>query len=258
MLRFFRQIRQRLLTENKFSKYLLYAIGEIALVIIGILLALQINEWNSQRTEARMLRNDLEYVLEDLKEDKAALFTLRDQRKTGVQGCAYFLDRYMRGEKIAYNKGNQETNRLKEVLYERKYKRNQNGFEKVLSSKRFQSAEFKTLREKMDAYVNEIDRLIYDEERLNYFIEENELKMFAEGTHTIIYEYLRVSKGYANKEVAVSNFDWQELLKGKSALKSILLRYEDDVHQFLVPQYNKTAAVGNELATMIETYLNKH
>ena len=46
MIKFFRKIRQRLLTENKLSKYLLYAIGEIILVVIGILLALQINNWN--------------------------------------------------------------------------------------------------------------------------------------------------------------------------------------------------------------------
>ena len=44
MIKFFRKIRQKLLTENKFSKYLLYAIGEIVLVIIGILIALAINE----------------------------------------------------------------------------------------------------------------------------------------------------------------------------------------------------------------------
>ena len=43
MLRFLRQIRQRLLTDNKFSKYLLYAVGEILLVVIGILIALWIN-----------------------------------------------------------------------------------------------------------------------------------------------------------------------------------------------------------------------
>ncbi len=48
MIQFFRRIRQRLLTENKFSKYLLYAIGEIILVVIGILIALQINNLNEQ------------------------------------------------------------------------------------------------------------------------------------------------------------------------------------------------------------------
>ena len=49
MIKFFRKIRQQLLTENKFSKYLLYAIGEIILVMIGILLALQVNNWNQEK-----------------------------------------------------------------------------------------------------------------------------------------------------------------------------------------------------------------
>jgi len=49
MIKFFRRIRQKLLSENKFSKYLLYAIGEIILVVIGILIALQINTWNQER-----------------------------------------------------------------------------------------------------------------------------------------------------------------------------------------------------------------
>jgi hypothetical protein len=49
MLKFFRKIRQQLLSENKFSKYLLYAIGEIILVVIGILIALQLNMWSDDR-----------------------------------------------------------------------------------------------------------------------------------------------------------------------------------------------------------------
>ncbi|MGB5270439.1 DUF6090 family protein [Eudoraea sp.] len=53
MLQFFRQIRQRLLTNNKFSKYLLYAVGEIVLVVIGILIALSINNWNEDRINSR-------------------------------------------------------------------------------------------------------------------------------------------------------------------------------------------------------------
>ncbi|GAB2764991.1 DUF6090 family protein [Salinimicrobium soli] len=51
MINLFRKIRQENLIKNKFSKYLIYAIGEIVLVVIGILLALQINSWNQQRVE---------------------------------------------------------------------------------------------------------------------------------------------------------------------------------------------------------------
>ena len=63
MIKFFRKIRQQLLTENKFSKYLLYAIGEIVLVVIGILIALSINNQNELRK-----RDSLEtFVLKELK-----------------------------------------------------------------------------------------------------------------------------------------------------------------------------------------------
>jgi hypothetical protein len=48
MIKFFRKIRQHLLSENKFCKYLLYGIGEIILVVIGILIALQLNNLNEQ------------------------------------------------------------------------------------------------------------------------------------------------------------------------------------------------------------------
>ena len=51
MLRFIRQIRQKLIVQENVKKYILYAIGEIALVMIGILLALQVNNWNEQKKQ---------------------------------------------------------------------------------------------------------------------------------------------------------------------------------------------------------------
>jgi len=64
MIKFFRRIRQQLLTENKFNKYLLYASGEIVLVVIGILIALQINNWNEQRKD-NIREEQLKSVLYD-------------------------------------------------------------------------------------------------------------------------------------------------------------------------------------------------
>lgn len=54
MIKFFRHIRKRLLGENKFTKYLAYAFGEIILVVIGILIALQINTWNQQQKDKNL------------------------------------------------------------------------------------------------------------------------------------------------------------------------------------------------------------
>ena len=49
MIQFFRRIRQKLITEGKLTRYLIYAIGEILLVMIGILLAFQVSQWNEDR-----------------------------------------------------------------------------------------------------------------------------------------------------------------------------------------------------------------
>jgi len=71
MIKFFRHIRQRMIKENRFSKYLLYAIGEIILVVIGILIALQINNWNESRKEANFEVQILKAFRESLQTDLA-------------------------------------------------------------------------------------------------------------------------------------------------------------------------------------------
>tara|TARA_R100000935_G_scaffold8302_7_gene17529 strand:+ start:159140 stop:159919 length:780 start_codon:yes stop_codon:yes gene_type:complete len=69
MIKFFRHIRQRLVAESKFSKYLLYAIGEIILVVIGILIALQINTWSDNKTAVENSKVFLDEMLKDLTSD---------------------------------------------------------------------------------------------------------------------------------------------------------------------------------------------
>jgi len=65
MIKFFRKIRQNLLSEGKTGKYFKYAIGEIVLVVIGILIALQINNWNEhQKAQAKELK-----IIKELKTD---------------------------------------------------------------------------------------------------------------------------------------------------------------------------------------------
>lgn len=73
MIKFFRKIRQNLLTENKLSKYFLYAVGEIVLVVLGILIALQLNNYNDtlkqEKQELKTLVNlnlDFEFNLSEI------------------------------------------------------------------------------------------------------------------------------------------------------------------------------------------------
>ena len=66
MFKFFRQIRQKLLHENQFSKYLIYAIGEIVLIVIGIMIALQLNNWNERRKGQLKIDDILKQVQDEL------------------------------------------------------------------------------------------------------------------------------------------------------------------------------------------------
>ena len=73
MIKFFRKIRYDLMKQNKMSKYFKYAIGEIILVVIGILIALQINNWNEDRKNDLKLTKTLVALYNDLAEDSIAI-----------------------------------------------------------------------------------------------------------------------------------------------------------------------------------------
>jgi len=70
MIKFFRIIRQNLLSQNKFSKYLLYAFGEIILVMIGILLAIQANQWNQERVQEKLEVKLLKEIQKGIQSDR--------------------------------------------------------------------------------------------------------------------------------------------------------------------------------------------
>ena len=62
MIKLFRKIRQKMLTENNFRKYMTYAVGEVILVVIGILIAVSINNWNQER----QLKNEEKVILKNI------------------------------------------------------------------------------------------------------------------------------------------------------------------------------------------------
>ena len=79
MIKFFRKIRQNLLSEGKIGKYLKYAIGEIILVVIGILIALQINNWNEDQKKEIKKQDYYMQLLDDLNSDiKSTEYTIEE------------------------------------------------------------------------------------------------------------------------------------------------------------------------------------
>ncbi len=92
MINLFRNIRRKLADDNKPLKYMRYAIGEITLVVIGILIALQINTWNEERKERVLEKNYLESLLIDLNRDRIQLSWRIDVLESHIKLGSYLLE----------------------------------------------------------------------------------------------------------------------------------------------------------------------
>ena len=92
MIKFFRHIRKSLLNEGKTSKYFKYAIGEIVLVVIGILIALQINNANENRKEKIIESSYLKRLIIDLEENKMLWKKTLHRKKKQLEAAHTFLN----------------------------------------------------------------------------------------------------------------------------------------------------------------------
>jgi len=85
MIKFFRKIRQEMLTKNKIGKYLFYAFGEIVLVVIGILIALSINNWNENQKKEKLKVSYRNSLMNDLSLDTLMLNELIDENYNALK-----------------------------------------------------------------------------------------------------------------------------------------------------------------------------
>ena len=92
MLNFLRKIRRSLLESGSAGKYLLYAIGEIALVVIGILIALQINNWNEQRKKATTIHGHLQSLAKAVEQDVRELTISMEFSEARFHFIQYLLE----------------------------------------------------------------------------------------------------------------------------------------------------------------------
>ena len=94
MIKFFRHIRQNLIMKNQTGKYFKYAIGEIILVIIGILIALQINNWNENRLNSNKEIAILANIHKEFKKNKKQLDSVVKQHQFVYTNCEKIIKKF--------------------------------------------------------------------------------------------------------------------------------------------------------------------
>ncbi len=113
MIKIFRNLRKQLLTQGKTSKYLKYAIGEIVLVVIGILIALKINTWNqdqqNKKQEQQLLQQLLIEYNSNLEQINSKIFLRNEGIHSGIKLLSY---RSLNDQEIQYDSVNRHLSRL--------------------------------------------------------------------------------------------------------------------------------------------------
>ena len=132
MIKFFRHIRKSLLNEGKTSKYFKYAIGEIVLVVIGILIALQINNWNQGRIEQNKEQTYLANIKRDLENQLKSIKSQLEFENNIIDLMEPFLDSYYKTSKI--NLDATHTKNLSLVTTRQTFVRNDPTYTDLISS----------------------------------------------------------------------------------------------------------------------------
>ncbi|TVZ57209.1 hypothetical protein OD91_2524 [Lutibacter sp. Hel_I_33_5] len=135
MTRLFRKVKQKFLNNNKFSKYLLYAFGEVFLVMIGILLALQFNNLNAQKENSKKEKWYLTNIVEDLEYQKVILKDMIDHYEESIEIEEKLISDYQ--SNFSFSKIDSLDDKLNYLTITYDYSRVDNTYKELITSGQF-------------------------------------------------------------------------------------------------------------------------
>ena len=228
MIKFFRIIRQELISKKKFSDYLLYAIGEIVLVVIGILIALQINNYSEQkkaRSEEKVLLSNLsnDVALDILQiENNTALSRERLRR---LDSLVQLLKSPERIDKASFIRQSYE------FVFDQYFKSSSGIFDEAVSSGKMSFVQNELLRQDIfnyyrnakETYTDGTTRQITDEFITPLLVEHVYLNQ--EGLAMLGLDVENISE--------LKNLDVNALAKNQEYWKMVLLKFGGNQEQIM-------------------------
>ena len=253
MLKFFRKIRKQLLTDNKFSKYLLYAIGEIILVVIGILIALQINIWKTEADDADKVIKYMEGLTSDLQLDQErmdSLFVFYLNKTNSIQLLLKFNNQNL-------DLSNTELGEM---------------FNSVLEYKKFSNKKSNYLSLINEGFINKINNKDLVNEIIKYY--ESPYLTWSTEIYEKILEsmdfnqsefynsqdgliYLNSNNSIPNWEITNTKFqtNYKELIRSKWAINSLTRFLKQS--NFIFTNLDSYRKINDDLRNKIENYKNE-
>ena len=234
MIKFFRKIRYNLMEQNKTGKYFKYAIGEVILVVIGILIALQINNWNENR---KYNKNNTLMLQQLLEENKVNYLKLKDDKDY----------RDSLGTKL---------NRLVTFIKEKDIVKNENKLKFHLLPL-FQSTSYTFSENYLKRYINsnEQEHSILTRELIQLLTNQNDLTYISEKSLESRFENFY--------DVLVKDLDFQTFeIKSFELLKSFEFRNKiimlSIIEKEVENQFNQTIKQQRKIDSIITAFLSKN
>ena len=196
MIKFFRKIRYDLMEKNKTGKYLKYAIGEIVLVVVGILIALQINTWNEQRKQHK-------------KHDRM-LLKVKEELKTNIKNHSTLLRTYSYIDSLMYVLNNR-------LLTKENLERSKRSATSIYTYFRF------------DIYDEEYNNFI--EQDFNETVLHDSILSSLKGIYNVHGKNLRK---FQDKLIELSNTFHNELRVSKNWYSKLDLEWSDDMYEYFL------------------------
>ncbi|WP_255572923.1 DUF6090 family protein [Hanstruepera marina] len=237
--------------ENKTGKYFKYAIGEIVLVVIGIMIALQINNWNEARKLQEEINTYLTQKLENLKEDRLRLIEIRDVRKEKANKSKNILDIGLENvDPITV------TNTVYVVLIERHFistiERNESS-----TTKYYAGLKEATINKLEQLYINKIKEMTLEENRLNSFSENAEFSLWTDGFLVDNRALFSSIIGDTDKSKIKGNVP-SLILDGNNGQKALegIFRRNELASESLIVKLDKLIDINQRFIDEIKRYLN--
>ncbi len=200
MFKFFRNLRRRLLAQNKFTSYLLYAVGEIVLVVIGILIALQINTWNQGRIESKKEEGYIENIISDLQSQLASIDLQLEYEQKYVDLGTIFLEQYSHTDAIVLD--SISCTQLATLTERKTFVRIDPTFEDMISTGNIGLLKNQDVRNELIEYYQEL-------KRVEKVVQNNNTLHVDHGFALKVTDLVAVGKHASDRLIRVSN----ELLK---------------------------------------------
>ena len=241
MIKFFRRIRQKLLSENKFSKYLIYAIGEIVLVVIGILIALGINNWNNKQIDNQAEVKYLSQIKKSLQENDLILKERIKSDKRLLKLGDHLYNHIKAQKKL--------NDSIKQILIVLQY-------DQMVS---FNMAAFENLKNDGLSFISNDDLKfeiinIYDKE-LKY-IQNIFANQFESYLSVVINPFFSENFEFVSNEnnISAEPNNYQELLNNKKTTN--IISWVNTIRSFAISNYTDTQKKINEIIIKLDKEIN--